>query len=107
MLATPMPESVYKCFINFRENRKRLRGLSSLSALDLNSMIPVNLFDRPITTLDKVELNAARCISDKNGGTLKTYQARHKDWGPVVYKQLIVTKLTDEDRFVAVNLTDK
>ena len=58
--------------------------------------------DRALTKLDQLEVSD-QCIAIKNGGTMKTYPACHKKWGPVVYKKLEESPSSDEDRLVSVS----
>ena len=58
--------------------------------------------DRALTKLDQLEVSD-HCIAIKNGGTMKTYLARHKKWGPVVYKKLEESPSSDEYRLVSLS----
>ena len=55
-----------------------------------------NVIDRALTRSDL--LVSDHCIATKNGGTMKIYKARHMEWGPVVYKKLEDSVISEDDR---------
>ena len=68
--------------------------IKTSNQLDMSSS---NAIDRALTKSDLLEASD-QCLATKNGGTMKIYKARHKEWGPVVYKKLEDPVISYDDR---------
>ena len=56
-----------------------------------------NAIDRALTKSELLKVSG-HCLATKNGGTMKIYKARHMEWGPVVYKKLEDSVISEDDR---------